>query len=81
MYAPIEVSESSVKEAFYPSSRLVVDSCPKGDTLIVLGMFSMQPLALIEMAISHVWVLTALDQELKLPNAPKFCKKSKTEDS
>ena len=40
VYAPIEVSESSVKEAFYPSSRLVVDSCPKGDSLTVLGDFN-----------------------------------------
>ena len=39
VYAPIGVSEFSVKGAFYARIQVVVDSCPKGDTLIVLGDF------------------------------------------
>ena len=40
VYAPTGVSEFSVKEAFYAQLQMVVDSCPKGDTLIVLGDFN-----------------------------------------
>ena len=40
VYAPTGVSEFSVKEAFYAQLQTVVDSCPKGDTLIVLGDFN-----------------------------------------
>ena len=37
---PTGVSEFSVKEAFYAQLQKVVDTCPKGDTLIVLGDFN-----------------------------------------
>ena len=37
VYAPTGVSEFSVKEAFYAQLQMVVNSCPKWDTLIVLG--------------------------------------------
>ena len=40
VYAPTGVSEFSVKKAFYAQLQMVVDSCPKGDTLIVLGDFN-----------------------------------------
>ena len=40
VYAPTGVSEFSVKEAFYAQLQIVVDSCPKGDSLIVLGDFN-----------------------------------------
>ena len=40
LYAPTGVSEFSVKEAFYSLLQMVEDSCPKGDTLIVLGVFN-----------------------------------------
>ena len=40
MYAPTGVSEFPEKEAFYAQLQMVVDSCRKGGTLIVLGDFS-----------------------------------------
>ena len=40
VYAPTGVTEFSVKEAFYAQLQTVVDSCPKGDILIVLGNFN-----------------------------------------
>ena len=40
VYAPTGVSEFSVKGAFYARIQVVVASCPKGDTLIVLGDFN-----------------------------------------
>ena len=40
VYAPTVVTEFFVKEAFYAQLQMVVDSCPKGDTLIVLGDFN-----------------------------------------
>ena len=33
VYAPIGVREFSVKEAFYAQLQMMVDWCPKGDTL------------------------------------------------
>ena len=43
VYAPTGVSEFAVKEAFYAQLQMVVDSCPNGDTLIVLGNFKDRP--------------------------------------
>ena len=40
VYAPNGISEFSVEKAFYLHLKMVVDSCPKGDTLIVLGDFN-----------------------------------------
>ena len=40
VYAPIEVSKFSLKKAFHAQLQMVVDSCPKGDILIVLADFS-----------------------------------------
>ena len=37
VYAPIGMSEFSVKGALYTQLQIVMDSCAKGDTLIVLG--------------------------------------------
>ena len=54
VYAAIGVSESSVKQAFYAQVQMVVDS-------------SWVPLAVTEMAVKHVVVHTALDQEMKAP--------------
>ena len=39
MYAPTGVSEFS-EEALFAQLEMVVDSCPKGGTLIVLGDFN-----------------------------------------
>ena len=57
MYAPTRVSEFSVENAFYAQLQVVIDSCPRGDTLIVLAVFDVS-LARTEMAISHVLDLT-----------------------
>ena len=38
--APTGVSEFSVKKPFYAQLQTVMDSCPMGDTLIVLGDFN-----------------------------------------
>ena len=40
VYALNGVSEFSVKKALYAHLQMVVDSCPKGDTLIVLRDFN-----------------------------------------
>ena len=40
VYTPTGVSEFSVKEAFYAKLQMVVNSCLKGNTLIVLGDFN-----------------------------------------
>ena len=37
VYAPTGVSEFSEKQAFYAQLQMMVDSCPKGNILIVLG--------------------------------------------
>ena len=37
VYDPTGVSEFSVNKEFYAQLQMVVDSCPKWDTLIVLG--------------------------------------------
>ena len=66
MYAPTVVSEFSVKEGLYTQLQVVVDSCPKGDSLIVLGE-SIANTDTTQMAMSHVLVLTALDQKMKAP--------------
>ena len=39
-YAPIEVSDLTVKDAFYATLECVVDQCPRRGTLLVLGDFS-----------------------------------------
>ena len=38
-YAPTELREFSEQEAFYAKLQVVVESSPKGDTLIVLSAF------------------------------------------
>ena len=40
VYAPNGVNEFSVKESFYAQLQMVVNLCPKADTLIVLGDFN-----------------------------------------
>ena len=40
VYAPIEVSDLTVKNAFYTTLKSVVDQCPRRDTLLVLGDFN-----------------------------------------
>ena len=40
LYAPSGVSIFSLKKALYAHLHMLVDSCPKGDTLIVLGDFN-----------------------------------------
>ena len=39
VYAPTGMNEFSVKEAFYAQLQKVLDSCPKGDTLMIKGDF------------------------------------------
>ena len=38
--APTEVSDFTVKDAFYATLKSVVDQCPRCDTLLVLGDFN-----------------------------------------
>ena len=57
MYAPTRVSEFSVENAFHAQLQVVIDSCPRGDTSIVLAVFDVS-LARTEMAIRHVLDLT-----------------------
>ena len=59
---------------------MVVYSCPKGDTLIVLVDLNATT-ALTKLTITHVLVLTALDYEIKLLIALRLCEKSETQDS
>ena len=40
VYAPTTVREFAVKEPFYTQLQMVVDSCHKMDTLIILGDFN-----------------------------------------
>ena len=40
VYAPTEASDLTVKDAFYTMLESVVDQCPRGDTLRVLGDFN-----------------------------------------
>ena len=40
VYAPTEVSNLTVKDAFYAMLKFVVDQCPRRDTLLVLGDFN-----------------------------------------
>ena len=40
VYAPNEVSDLTVKDAFYAVLESVVHQCPKRDTLLVLGDFT-----------------------------------------
>ena len=40
VYAPTEVRDLTVKDAFYATLESVVDQCPRRDTLIVLGDFN-----------------------------------------
>ena len=40
MYARIGVSEFAVKEAFYAQLQMVVHSCLKGDTVMLLDDFN-----------------------------------------
>ena len=40
VYAPTEVSDLTVKDAFYTTLESVVDQCPRRDTLLVLGDFN-----------------------------------------
>lgn len=42
IYAPTNVSDVSVREAFYAQLQSVVDGCPGRDTLLVLGDFNAQ---------------------------------------
>ena len=57
-----------VKEAFYAQLLMMVDSCPKGHTLIVLGDFNATGGTDRDgYSMSHVLILTALDQEKKAP--------------
>ena len=39
VYALTEVSDLTVKDAFYATLQSVVDQCPRWDTLLVLGDF------------------------------------------
>ena len=39
-YAPTEVSDLTVKDAFYATLEPVVDQYPRRDTLLVLGDFN-----------------------------------------
>ena len=66
VYAPNEVREFHVKEAFYAQLQMVMNSCAEGDTLIVLGEFNATT-GTDMMAMSHVLVPTALAQEMKAP--------------
>ena len=70
LYAPTGISEFSVKETFYALLQIVVDSCLKGDILMVLGDF-----IATEMTINHVLVLTALDQEMEAPQCSSTLRK------
>ena len=63
VYVPTVVRKFFVEEALYAQLQMMVDSCPKRDTLIVL--FIMQLLILAEMDLIDVLVLTALDREKK----------------
>ena len=38
--APTEVSDLTMKDAFYAALESVVDQCPRRDTLLVLGDFN-----------------------------------------
>ena len=38
--APTEVSDLTVEDAFYATLKLMVDECPRRDTLLVLGDFN-----------------------------------------
>ena len=40
IYAATEVSDLTVKDAFYATRESVVDQCPRRDTLLVLGDFN-----------------------------------------
>ena len=40
IYAPTEVSDLNVKDAFYATLESAVDQCPRQDTLLVLGDFN-----------------------------------------
>ena len=40
IYAPTEVSDLTVKDAFYAALKSVVDQCPRQDTLLVFGDFN-----------------------------------------
>ena len=59
LYAPTGVSEYFVEEDFYIQLQMMVVSCSKRDTLIVLGDFD--GITGNEIAVSRVLVLTALD--------------------
>ena len=40
VYAPTEVSDLTVKDAFYATLESVVDQCPRRDTVLILGDFN-----------------------------------------
>ena len=40
VYAPTEVSNLTMKDAFYATLKSVDDQCPRRDTLLVLGDFN-----------------------------------------
>ena len=40
VYVPTDVSDLTVKDAFYAMLEFVVDQCPRQDTLLILGDFN-----------------------------------------
>ena len=54
-----------MKKEFYVQLQMVVDSCPKGGTLIVLCDFNAT--APTVMAMTLVLILTVVDQEMEVP--------------
>ena len=40
VYAPTELNDLTVKDAFYATLESVVDQCPRGDTHLILGDFN-----------------------------------------
>ena len=58
--APIEVSDLTMKEAFYATLESVVDQCPRRDTLRVLGI-SMHQLELKVMVMRRLFVPMGLE--------------------
>ena len=59
---------------------MLMDSCPRGDTFVVLSDFK-QPLALRMMAMSHLLVITAVDQDMKAPQWSLIWENSEAADS
>ena len=60
VYAPTEVSDLTVKDAFYATLESVVDQCPRRDTLLILGDFKASP-GIDRMVMRHMLVPMGLE--------------------